>query len=146
MGILNDINSTIKETDKFIYNELADKLTRSVIYLSNVTAIRGKKYPYLRIDNAREPIKLHGKGVYFFVTPGNIAHTPSYKLITYLPEWLRFKVKYNSYANKYGYKPIVKIVYNRDYYGTLLFSDGKDSKEFENCIVQLYNYNTGWVF
>lgn len=138
MGILNDINTTIEETDEICYRKLYDNLLRSISYLSNVTLRRGVRQPYLQVDDARNPIELHSTGVYFFVEPGNERYKIKHSSFeTILPDWLEFRVKYNAYAKKHGYKPFVKILYNRDYYGTLLFSNGSEFKEFNNCTVQL---------
>jgi len=138
MGILNDINDTIKETDEICYRELYNNLLRSISYLSNVTLRRGVRQPYLQVDDVRNPIELHGTGVYFFVEPDNERYKIKHSSFeTILPDWLEFRVKYNAYAKKHGYKPIVKILYNKDYYGTLLFSNGSEFKEFTNCTVHL---------
>ena len=138
MGILNDINDTIKETDEICYRKLYDNLLRSISYLSNVTLRRGVRHPYLRVDNVRNPVELDSTGIYFFINHDNKQHLNKYgPLETILPDWLEFRVKYNAYAKKNGYKPIVKLLYNSDYYGTLLFSNGSEFKEFDNCTVQL---------
>lgn len=138
MGILNDINTTIKETDEIYYRTLYDNLLRSISYMSNVTLIHGVRQPYLRVDNVRNPVELDSTGIYFFINPDNKQHLNKYGPIeTILPDWLEFRVKYNAYAKKNGYKPIVKLLYNSDYYGTLLFSNGSEFKEFANCTVQL---------
>lgn len=138
MGILSDINTTIEETDEICYRKLYDKLVRSIAYLSNVTLIHGVRQPYLQVNNARYPIELDSTGVYFFINPDYVQHKNNYRSFeTILPDWLEFRVKYNAYAKKYGYKPFVKLLYNRDYYGTLLFSNGSEFKEFDNCTVQL---------
>lgn len=138
MGILNDINTTIKETDEICYRKLYDNLLRSISYLSNVTLRRGVRHPYLQVDDARNPVELDSTGVYFFINPDTVQHKNNYRSFeTILPDWLEFRVKYNAYAKKHGYKPFVKLLYNRDYYGTLLFSNGSEFKEFDNCTVQL---------
>lgn len=138
MGILNDINTTIEETDEICYRKLYDNLLRSISYMSNVTLRRGVRQPYLQVNDARNPIELHSTGVYFFVEPGNERYKIKQSSFeTILPDWLEFRVKYNAYAKKHGYKPFVKILYNKDYYGTLLFSNGSEFKEFDNCTVQL---------
>lgn len=138
MGILNDINDTIKETDELCYRKLYDNLLRSISYLSNVTLRRGVRQPYLQVDDVRNPIELHSTGVYFFVEPDNERYKIKHNTFeTILPDWLEFRVKYNAYAKKHGYKPIVRILYNKDYYGTLLFSNGSEFKEFANCTVHL---------
>lgn len=138
MGILNDINDTIKQSDEICYRKVYDNLLRSISYLSNVTLRRGVRQPYLQVDDARNPIELDSTGVYFFVKPEIERYKNKYSpLETILPDWLEFRVKYNAYAKKHGYKPFVKLLYNRDYYGTLLFSNGSEFKEFDNCTVQL---------
>ena len=138
MGILNDINTTIKETDEICYRKLYDKLVRSIVYLSNVTLIHGVRQPYLLVNNAQYPIELDSTGVYFFINPDSVQYKNNYRSFeTILPDWLEFRVKYNAYAKKHGYKPYVKLLYNRDYYGTLLFSNRSEFKEFDNCTVQL---------
>ena len=138
MGILNDINTTIKETDEICYRKMYDNLLRSISYLSNVTLRRGVRQPYLRVNDARYPIELDSTGVYFFVESGNERYKIKHSSFeTILPDWLEFRVKYNAYAKKHGYKPIIKLLYNRDYYGTLLFSNRSEFKEFNNCTVQL---------
>lgn len=138
MGILNDINDTIKETDEICYRTLYDNLLRSISYMSNVTLIHGVRQPYLRVDNVRNPVELDSTGIYFLINPDNKQHLNKYgPLETILPDWLEFRVKYNAYAKKNGYKPIVKLLYNSDYYGTLLFSNGSEFKEFANCTVHL---------
>lgn len=138
MGILNDINDTIKETDELCYRKLYDNLLRSISYMSNVTLRRGVRQPYLQVDDVRNPIELHSTGVYFFVEPDNERYKIKHSSFeTILPDWLEFRVKYNAYAKKNGYKPIVKLLYNSDYYGTLLFSNGSEFKEFANCTVHL---------
>ena len=138
MGILNDINTTIKETDEICYRKIYDNLLRSISYMSNVTLRRGVRQPYLQVDDARNPVELDSTGVYFFINPDNKQHLNKYgPLETILPDWLEFRVKYNAYANKHGYKPTVKLLYNSDYYGTLLFSNGSEFKEFNNCTVHL---------
>lgn len=138
MGILNDINTTIQETDKICYRKMYDKLAMSIRYLSNVTLMHGVKQPYLLINNARYPIDLDSTGVYFFINPDSVQHISYYRSYkTILPDWLEFRVKYNACAKKNGYKPFIKLLYNRDYYGTLLFSNGSEFKEFDDCIIQL---------
>ena len=138
MGILNDINDTIKETDEICYRKLYDNLLRSISYMSNVTLRRGVRQPYLRVDDVRNPVELDSTGIYFFINPDNKQYLNKYgPLETILPDWLEFRVKYNAYAKKNGYKPIVKLLYNSDYYGTLLFSNGSEFKEFANCTVHL---------
>lgn len=138
MGILNDINTTIKETDEICYRKLYDNLLRSISYMSNVTLIHGVRQPYLRVDNVRNPVELDSTGIYFFVEPDNERYKIKHSSFeTILPDWLEFRVKYNAYAKKNGYKPIVKLLYNSDYYGTLLFSNGSEFKEFANCTVHL---------
>lgn len=138
MGILNDINTTIKETDEICYRKLYDNLLRSISYMSNVTLIHGVRQPYLRVDNVRNPVELDSTGIYFFVEPDNGRYKiKNSSFETILPDWLEFRVKYNAYAKKNGYKPIVKLLYNSDYYGTLLFSNGSEFKEFANCTVHL---------
>lgn len=138
MGILNDINTTIEETDELCYRKMYDNLLRSISYLSNVTLRRGVRQPYLQVNDVRNPIELHSTGVYFFINPDAVQHKNNYHSFeTILPDWLEFRVKYNAYAKKHGYKPFVKILYNRDYYGTLLFSNGSEFKEFDNCTIQL---------
>ena len=138
MGILNDINDTIKETDEICYRTLYDNLLRSISYMSNVTLIHGVRQPYLRVDDVRNPVELDSTGIYFFINPDNKQYLNKYgPLETILPDWLEFRVKYNAYAKKNGYKPIVKLLYNSDYYGTLLFSNGSEFKEFANCTVHL---------
>ena len=138
MGILNDINDTIKETDEICYRKLYDNLLRSISYMSNVTLIHGVRQPYLRVDDVRNPVELDSTGIYFFINPDNKQYLNKYgPLETILPDWLEFRVKYNAYAKKNGYKPIVKLLYNSDYYGTLLFSNGSEFKEFANCTVHL---------
>ena len=143
MGILTDIDTTIKETDEICYRKIYDNLLRSISYLSNVTLRRGVRQPYLQVDDVRNPVELDSTGIYFFVNPDNVQHTLRQRLNncspleTILPDWLEFRVKYNAYAKKHGYKPFVKLLYNRDYYGTLLFSNGTEFKEFANCTVQL---------
>ena len=138
MGILNDINDTIKETDEICYRKLYDNLLRSISYMSNVTLIHGVRQPYLRVDNVRNPVELHSTGIYFFVEPDNERYKIKHSSFeTILPDWLEFRVKYNAYAKKNGYKPIVKLLYNSDYYGTLLSSNGSEFKEFANCTVHL---------
>lgn len=138
MGILNDINDTIKETDEICYRKLYDNLLRSISYLSNVTLKRGVRQPYLQVDDARFPVELDSTGVYFFINPDDVQHKNNYRSFeTILPDWLEFRVKYNAYAKKHGYKPFVKLLYNKDYYGTLLFSNGSEFKEFDNCTIQL---------
>ena len=138
MGILNDINTTIKETDEICYRKLYDKLVRSIVYLSNVTLIHGVRQPYLLVNNVRNPIELDSTGIYFFVEPDNERYKIKHSSFeTILPDWLEFRVKYNAYAKKNGYKPIVKLLYNSNYYGTLLFSNGSEFKEFANCTVHL---------
>ena len=138
MGILNDINDTIKETDEICYRKLYDNLLRSISYMSNVTLIHDVRQPYLRVDDVRNPVELDSTGIYFFINPDNKQYLNKYgPLETILPDWLEFRVKYNAYAKKNGYKPIVKLLYNSDYYGTLLFSNGSEFKEFANCTVHL---------
>lgn len=138
MGILNDINTTIKETDEICYRKLYDNLLRSISYMSNVTLIHGVRQPYLRVDDVRNPVELDSTGIYFFVEPDNERYKIKHSSFeTILPDWLEFRVKYNAYAKKNGYKPIVKLLYNSDYYGTLLFSNGFEFKEFANCTVHL---------
>ena len=138
MGILNDINTTIKETDEICYRKLYDNLLRSISYMSNVTLIHGVRQPYLRVDDVRNPVELDSTGIYFFVEPDNERYKIKHSSFeTILPDWLEFRVKYNAYAKKNGYKPIVKLLYNSDYYGTLLFSNGSEFKEFANCTVHL---------
>lgn len=138
MGILNDINDTIKETDEICYRKLYDNLLRSISYLSNVTLRRGVRHPYLQVDDVRNPVELDSTGVYFFKNPDTVQYKNNYRPYeTILPDWLEFRVKYNAYAKKHGYKPFVKLLYNSDYYGTLLFSNGSEFKEFDNCTVQL---------
>lgn len=138
MGILNDINTTIRETDELCYRKMYDNLAMSIGYLSNVTLIHGVKQPYLLINNAQYPIELDSTGVYFFINPDSVQHKNNYRSFeTILPDWLEFRVKYSAYAKKHGYKPIIKLLYNRDYYGTLLFSNRSEFKEFNNCTVQL---------
>ena len=138
MGILNDINDTIKETDEICYRKLYDNLLRSISYMSNVTLIHGVRQPYLRVDDVRNPVELDSTGIYFFVEPDNERYKIKHSSFeTILPDWLEFRVKYNAYAKKNDYKPIVKLLYNSDYYGTLLFSNGSELKEFANCTVHL---------
>lgn len=152
MGVLGNIEENIKASDQFIWRDKYDKLLRSVSYLSNVTLRRGVREPYLQVDDARNPVELHSTGVYFFVNNDAIQYRNNYRSVeTILPDWLEFRVKYNAYAKKNGYKPFVKLLYNRDYYGTLLFSNGSEYKEFDNCTVQLvekrYSKFTGiWEF
>ena len=138
MGILNDINDTIKETDELCYRKLYDNLLRSISCMSNVTLRRGVRQPYLQVDDVRNPVELDSTGVYFFVEPDNERYKIKHSSFeTILPDWLEFRVKYNAYAKKNGYKPIVKLLYNSDYYGTLLFSNGSEFKDFANCTVHL---------
>lgn len=152
MGVLGNIEENIKASDQFIWRDKYDKLLRSVSYLSNVTLRRGVREPYLQVDDARNPVELHSTGVYFFVNTAAIQYRNNYHSVeTILPDWLEFRVKYNAYAKKNGYKPFVKLLYSRDYYGTLLFSNGSEYKEFDNCMVQLvekrYSKFTGiWEF
>lgn len=152
MGILGNIEENIKASDHFIWQDKYNKLLRSITYMSNVTLIHGVRQPYLRVVDARNPIELHSTGVYFFINPDSVLPRNNYRSFeTILPDWLEFRVKYNAYAKKHGYKPFVKLVYNRDYYGTLLFSNGSEFKEFDNCMVQLvekrYSKITGiWEF
>lgn len=149
MGILTDIDSSIKKSDKELYNVLYnDHVFYALIFgYSRAIPAKGKDHPYLMITDARTPIDIdfnayqahdkygHNKGYI-------IKHWYNEEKDAYvIPSWINIKVN-NPNPNKLNH---IIIYVDRDscFYKRVIFEDGLNEsiKQFENCLVEIVEWN-----
>ena len=142
MGILTDINDTIKQSDKELKNKLMDKYNSLSFYFSNCRGVwsNKEKCPYCLIEGgAWLGISLKRNIKYY----QNEFTDRISKTIT-IPDWIDFRLpgSYTTYYKKTGKKTIIHVnvsTYFEAY--TVRFEDGSQEKEYDNAILRIVNYN-----
>ena len=72
MGILTDINDTIKQSDKESYKWLYNNHNFYSYIFSHCDVARGKEYPYFRVWDAKHPIMIQFNAYPVYSTCGYI--------------------------------------------------------------------------
>lgn len=137
MGILNDINDAIKQSDKDMKKVLMDKYNSLSLYFVNCRGVwsNKEKRPYCLIEG----------GVWLGITlRRNIRYQNEFtdhesKTIT-IPDWIDFRLpgSYTTYYKKTGKKTVINInvsVYCVNY--AVQFEDGSLEKEYDNVILKI---------
>ena len=142
MGILTDINDTIKQADKELKESLMNKYNSLSLYFSNCRGVWSykEKYPYCLIEG----------GVWLGITlRKNIRYYQNEftdhesKTIT-IPDWIDFRLpgSYTTYYKKTGKKTVININVGSYFVNyTVQFEDGSLEKEYDNVIMKIVNYN-----
>ena len=142
MGILTDINDTIKQADKELKESLMNKYNSLSLYFSNCRGVWSykEKCPYCLIEG----------GVWLGIT---LRHNIRYyqneftdhesKTIT-IPDWIDFRLpgSYTTYYKKTGKKTVININVSSYFVNyTVQFENGSLEKEYDNVIMKIVNYN-----
>ena len=142
MGILTDINDTIKQSDKELKNNLMNKYNSLSLYFANCRSVWSykEKCPYCLIEG----------GVWLGITlRRNIRYYQNEftdhesKTIT-IPDWIDFRLpgSYTTYYKKTGKKTVININVGSYFVNyTVQFEDGSLEKEYDNVIMKIVNYN-----
>lgn len=142
MGILTDINDTIKQSDKELKNNLMNKYNSLSLYFSNCRSVWSykEKCPYCLIEG----------GVWLGITlRKNIRYYQNEftdhesKTIT-IPDWIDFRLpgSYTTYYKKTGKKTVININVGSYFVNyTVQFENGSLEKEYDNVIMKIVNYN-----
>lgn len=142
MGILTDINDTIKQSDKELKNNLMNKYNSISLYFSNCRAVWSykEKCPYCLIEG----------GVWLGISlKRNIRYYQNEftnhesKTIT-IPDWIDFRLpgSYTTYYKKTGKKTVINVNVSANFVNyTVQFEDGSLEKEYDNVILKIVNYN-----
>lgn len=142
MGILTDINDTIKQADKELKNSLMDKYNSLSLYFANCRGVWSykEKCPYCLIEG----------GVWLGISlRRNIRYyknefTDNKSFTITIPDWIDFRLpgSYTAYYKKTGKKTVINVnvsVYFESY--TVQFEDGSLEKEYDNVILKIVNYS-----
>ena len=142
MGILTDINDTIKQSDKELKNNLMNKYNSLSLYFANCRGVwsNKEKCPYCLIEG----------GVWLGITlRKNIRYYQNEftdhesKTIT-IPDWIDFRLpgSYTTYYKKTGKKSVININVGSYFVNyTVQFENGSLEKEYDNVIMKIVNYN-----
>ena len=142
MGILTDINDTIKQSDKELKDSLMNKYNSLSLYFSNCRSVWSykEKCPYCLIEG----------GVWLGITlRKNIRYYQNEftdhesKTIT-IPDWIDFRLpgSYTTYYKKTGKKTVININVGSYFVNyTVQFENGSLEKEYDNVIMKIVNYN-----
>lgn len=142
MGILTDINDTIKQSDKELKNNLMNKYNSLSLYFANCRGVWSykEKCPYCLIEG----------GVWLGITlRRNIRYYQNEftdhesKTIT-IPDWIDFRLpgSYTTYYKKTGKKTVININVGSYFVNyTVQFENGSLEKEYDNVIMKIVNYN-----
>ena len=142
MGILTDINDTIKQTDKELKESLTNKYNSLSLYFANCRGVWSykEKCPYCLIEG----------GVWLGITlRKNIRYYQNEftdhesKTIT-IPDWIDFRLpgSYTTYYKKTGKKTVININVGSYFVNyTVQFENGSLEKEYDNVIMKIVNYN-----
>ena len=142
MGILTDINDTIKQADKELKESLMNKYNSLSLYFANCRGVwsNKEKCPYCLIEG----------GVWLGITlRKNIRYYQNEftdhesKTIT-IPDWIDFRLpgSYTTYYKKTGKKSVININVGSYFVNyTVQFENGSLEKEYDNVIMKIVNYN-----
>lgn len=142
MGILTDINDTIKQSDKELKNNLMNKYNSLSLYFANCRGVWSykEKYPYCLIEG----------GVWLGITlRRNIRYYQNEftdhesKTIT-IPDWIDFRLpgSYTTYYKKTGKKTVINVNVSANFVNyAVQFEDGSLEKEYDNVILKIVNCN-----
>ena len=142
MGILTDINDTIKQSDKELKKSLMNKYNSLSLYFANCRGVWSykEKCPYCLIEG----------GVWLGITlRKNIRYYQNEftdhesKTIT-IPDWIDFRLpgSYTTYYKKTGKKTVININVGSYFVNyTVQFENGSLEKEYDNVIMKIVNYN-----
>ena len=142
MGILTDINDTIKQSDKELKDSLMNKYNSLSLYFANCRGVWSykEKCPYCLIEG----------GVWLGITlRKNIRYYQNEftdhesKTIT-IPDWIDFRLpgSYTTYYKKTGKKNVININVGSYFVNyTVQFENGSLEKEYDNVIMKIVNYN-----
>ena len=142
MGILTDINDTIKQSDKELKDSLMNKYNSLSLYFANCRGVWSykEKCPYCLIEG----------GVWLGITlRKNIRYYQNEftdhesKTIT-IPDWIDFRLpgSYTTYYKKTGKKTVININVGSYFVNyTVQFENGSLEKEYDNVIMKIVNYN-----
>lgn len=142
MGILLNIDDSIKQSDKEMKKVLMDKYNSLSLYFSNCRGVwsNKEKCPYCLIEG----------GVWLGITlRRNIRYYQNEftnhesKTIT-IPDWIDFRLPgcYTTYYKKTGKKTVININVGSYFVNyTVRFEDGSLEKEYNNVIMKIVNYN-----
>ena len=142
MGILTDINDTIKQADKELKESLMNKYNSLSLYFFFFLSVwsNKEKCPYCLIEG----------GVWLGITlRKNIRYYQNEftdhesKTIT-IPDWIDFRLpgSYTTYYKKTGKKTVININVGSYFVNyTVQFENGSLEKEYDNVIMKIVNYN-----
>ena len=142
MGILTDINDTIKQADKELKESLMNKYNSLSLYFANCRGVwsNKEKCPYCLIEG----------GVWLGITlRKNIRYYQNEftdhesKTIT-IPDWIDFRLpgSYTTYYKNTGKKTVININVGSYFVNyTVQFENGSLEKEYDNVIMKIVNYN-----
>lgn len=147
MGILTDINDTIKETDKELYKWLYNNHKFYSHIFGNCEVVHGKEYPYFMITDSRTPLDIDFNAYQAYNKYGHntgyiIKHWYNAEKDAYvIPSWINIKVN-NPNPNKLNHI-IIYVDRNSWLYKRVIFEDGLNEsiKQFENCLVEIVEWN-----
>lgn len=142
MGILTDINDTIKQADKELKESLMNKYNSLSLYFANCRGVwsNKEKCPYCLIEG----------GVWLGITlRKNIRYYQNeftdHKAQTItIPDWIDFRLpgSYTTYYKKTGKKTVININVGSYFVNyTVQFENGSLEKEYDNAIMKIVNYN-----
>ena len=142
MGILTDINDTIKQSDKESYKWLYNNHNFYSYIFSHCDVARGKEYPYFRVWDAKHPIMIQFNAYPVHSTCGYIIkHWYNEEKDVYvIPSWVQFKVNYNGSRKHPETNHILLYADTHNFmYKKVIFEDGltETIKQFDNCIVEI---------
>lgn len=142
MGILTDIDDTIKQFDKELKNNLMNKYDLLSLYFSNCRGVWSykEKCPYCLIEGGvwlgislRRNIKYYQ----------NEFTDHESKTIT-IPDWIDFRLpgSYTTYYKKTGKKTVININVSSYFVNyAVQFEDGSLEKEYDNVILKIVKYD-----
>lgn len=142
MGVLTDINDTIKQADKELKESLMNKYNSLSLYFANCRGVWSykEKCPYCLIEG----------GVWLGITlRKNIRYYQNeftdHKAQTItIPDWIDFRLpgSYTTYYKKTGKKSVININVGSYFVNyTVQFENGSLEKEYDNVIMKIVNYN-----
>lgn len=142
MGILLNIDDSIKQSDKDMKNVLMDKYNSLSLYFSNCRGVwsNKEKCPYCLIEGGVWlGISLRRNIRYY----QNEFTNHESKTIT-IPDWIDFRLpgSYTTYYKKTGKKTVININVNSYFVNYVVqFEDGSLEKEYDNVILKIENCN-----
>jgi hypothetical protein len=141
MGILTDINDTIKQADKELKESLMNKYNSLSLYFANCRGVWSykEKCPYCLIEGgAWLGISLKRNIKYY----QNEFTDRNSQTIT-IPDWIDFRLpgSYTTHYKKTGKKTVINVnvsTYFENY--AVHFEDGSLEKEYDNVILKIVHY------